>query len=208
MVFKYGDSNRNAQSGLVVVGSSSPYKKIAPGKITIESSSERDDVLPLRISGVTLQGKGNSEFLTVKGVEPIQSKEAYTHINHIVVNSRKDNEGVLVVKDASGEEFLQVKKFENQTNLCQLTALGNLRIHSWGFGVEGVEGLTPCRGRLTVYDKDKRIQLHTLTTTQQNGEMSHFFAEMHLKQGQTLVVEFESSGDEDSVHAWFELLEE
>lgn len=205
MAFKHGESNNGTKTGLVVLGTEKPYHKIAPGKLSLHSTSDRDEPLSLIVKGVSLDNKGVSEFVSVHGKTPVQTKESFTHVNEVSVNSKNDNNGAIIVSDAAGDEVVRIKPSENVTNVCQLFLTKEQNIVAWGVGVEGDTQRNPHTAYLSLYKGDKRYILHTLVAPQERGEVDKWFKKLTVPQNASLVVEFISTGDEDKVRGWFEV---
>lgn len=204
MVFKYGESKNSSKSGLVVIGTDKPFQPIAPGRLTLRSTN-KEDFLTVIVKGVGLEGKGVSEFVGVKGHEPIQTKESFTTVNELVVNSAKENEGRIYAQDASGEEIIEIKPHESRSQECRVLLKQEQKVVAWGLGVEGDPSLNPHTAYLSLYNKGKRWVLHKLSCSQSRGEVDKWFKDLVVPQGAVLVVEYITTGDEDTVHGWFEL---
>lgn len=206
MTHIHAEGLNDFKAGMVVVGTRKGFHRIAPGRLTIENS-ERDVGVRLQISGVDLEGKKTSELISLKE-EATRTTKEYSYFDKAQVLSNDNRDGAILFYDSSQELITQIDSHEFKTYVCWLPVTENTRIVSWGVGCNGDLEADATYAQLVVYRGFRRFIVDTMTCTQYVGDVSRFLTGESVKKGDLLAVEYLSTGDNNKIRAFIQVMEE
>ena len=192
MVLLYNRGESDVINQPSVLGTGRAFAFIAPGIVSIQSSTNRERPKQVTIKGIDLEGKRTVEFVGISTDQIAFSKNTYSFVQSVEVNGKKTNDGDLTVTDVEGNEIFVVKEGVGKSQVAWFKAPAGsaTAIAKYSAGT-----LSPLTGddvtvSLKVFDGEKEYVLHKLHLTQEHRDgWYEFTIPLHLNKGHVVVLE-------------------